>query len=369
MLRLTSRAGLVAAALALITSACGGDPGQASTTTPATTAATTAPTTVPSTTTTVGTTTAPTTTTTTAPVVEAFVSPYSFEGQHPGSPVLVPGDWDVAFTAVPHVIAQEDGTWLMFYSGDGGRRVPSAAGLATSADGISWQKHEANPIFERADGQAVGWLFVIEDGDVWRMLYTTGFSVGYRDAWFATAPSPEGPWTEERQAFVAPGGECCQRFLPTGFTKIGDTYWVPFAGFESGRANPTIGFYTSTDLVEWTATETPVHAGSPGGWDEFGVVPTNIIETDNGLEVFFLGFDRVPGINLDPSFTTFKLGRLISQDGGQTWRVDNDGQPVLDTGEKGWPGVSAVYEDSVYWFFMGDDLGGSGIALVTGTIP
>lgn len=355
------------ATLALVATACGGDTAEETTTSMATT--TVATTQATTTTTLATTTTAPTTTTTTEPAPEVFESPYSFEGQHPESPVLVPGEWDVAFTAVPHVLVEEDGTWLMFYSGDGGRRVPSTVGLASSTDGLAWEKLESNPIFERADGLAVGWLYVIEDDDEWRMLYTTDFSVGYRDAWFATAPSPEGPWTEDRQAFAAPGGDCCRRFLPTGFSKIGDTYWVPYAGFESGRLNPTIGFYTSTDLVEWTASEAPVHAGTPGGWDEFGVVPTNIIETENGLEMFFLGFDRDVAINNDPSFNTIKMGRLISTDGGLTWQVDNDGQPVVDTGEKGWPGVTTVYRDGTYYFYMGDDLGSAGIALVTGTIP
>ena len=144
---------------------------------------------------------------------------------------------------------------------------------------------------------------------------------------------------------------------------------VPFAGFESGRANPSIGFLTSTDFAEWTATEVPVYGGTSEGWDRFGVMPANIIATDAGLELFFLGFEREPAINTRPDFSTFKMGRLVSTDGGASWEVDNDGQPVVDTGERGWPGVTTVYRDGTYYFYLGDDLGSSGIALITGSIP
>ena len=83
--------------------------------------------------------------------------------------------------------------------------------------------------------------------------------------------------------------------------------------------------------------------------------------------MFFLGFDRPVTIALETD--TLKLGRLVSTDGGLSWEADNDGHPIADTFERGWPGISAVYEDGEYRLYMGHELGGAGIALVVGTIP
>lgn len=346
-------------ALAMFAWACGGE--ESTTTTagpPATTAAASTSATVPPTTST----TIPATTTTSEP---PFVSPYSLGDQHPVSPVIVPEDWDAAFTAVPNVIVR-DGEWLMFYAGDGGRRVPSQLGLATSTDGTAWVKDPDAPFFDPGD---LGWVLVWPDEAQWVMYYVQGFSVGYRDVFRATAPSARGPWTEEGIAFMAPGTEWDFRIVPTGLTKVEDTWFMTYAGFDRSRTNPVIGLLTSNDGLTWEAREGPILRGTPGRWDEYGVVPANVLETPEGLEMWYLGFDRRVAIDLSDDFATIKMGRLVSIDGGETWLADHGGQPIADTGERGWPGVTVVYREGTYFIFGGDDLGGAGIFLVTGTIP
>lgn len=354
--------------LVLVTAACGGgEAGQPSSTPVPSSSPATATTDPPTTTSTepTTTTTEPTTTTTTEVV---FDYPYDF-ALVGGVTVLEPTTWDSRFTAVPNVYVQDDGTWLMFYSGSGGRSRVTGLGLAASTDGITWEKQSVDgPYFQREDRQPFGWVFVHPDGDGWVMYYTLGFSVGFRDVYRATAPAPEGPWTEEGLAFFAPGGEWNHRIIPSGLTRIGDTWWMPYGGFARGGTQPQIGFMTSTDGVEWVSSE-PVYAGTGAGWDEYGVMPANILQTDEGLELFYLGFDRLPLVNNPPDVSTYKLGRLTSTDGGQTWVPDNDGQPILDTGERGWPGIAVVEQNGTYYVYGGHELGGDGIFLSIGTIP
>lgn len=295
-----------------------------------------------------------------------FESPYGFE-VHELSPVVLSEGEDAMYTAVPSVLIV-DGTWYMFYSGRRDRRTVEVARLATSSDGLLWEKHPG-PMLKRSDGQGVSWLFVAAQDDGWAMYYTTSFSVGFRDIFKATAPDLTGPWSEVPGiAIQAPFNGWNERVIPTGLTLIDGTYWMPYAGFDRARENPSIGFFTSSDGETWETSEEPIMTGTPGEWDAFGVVPANIIVTDRGWELFYLGFGRDVAINSDPSFETLKMARLLSTDGGATWIEDNGGLPVLDTGEKGWPGVASVALDDAYFLYGGHNLGFDGVFLVTGRI-
>ena len=53
----------------------------------------------------------------------------------------------------------------------------------------------------------------------------------------------------------------------------------------------------------------------------------------------------------------------------QAMAIDIDRLLSADSFERGWPGISVVYVDGEYRLYMGHELGGAGIALVTGTIP
>ncbi len=335
-------------ALTLIVAACGGGTVVTSSSVP------TLPT---STTTSPVTTTSAVTTTTT--VLEF---PYDFS-VHPDAPVIVPGEWDSNFTAVPWVIV-EDGVWNLFYSGASGRG--SSLGMATSTDGVTWEKSPGNPLFT-PPAPGLGWFFIFETDLQWEMLYVNGFGPPYQTMFRATAPEMAGPWEDQGIHFRAPGDDWNELMVPTGVTKVGDTYLLTYAAYANFDAVPTIGIMRSSDGVTWEALPGPVYAATDATWNEKGVVPMNIIETTHGLELFYLGFDEQPRVGYQASEIPF--GRLVSSDGGSTWAADNEGAPIGSTGERGWPGMSVVYDGERYWLFLGDDLGSAGISLVTGSIP
>lgn len=338
------RAGTAALLVVLTAGSCGGDVTVTTTTT------------APSTTTTVA---VATTTTTSAPPAEY---PYDF-AVHPAAPVIEPGDWDESYTAVPWVV-QDGDEWLLFYAGASG--AAASLGLATSADGVIFTKDPDAPLFSPAGG--LGWFSIAEVGGQWVMWYVTGFAPPYTKVQRATAPGPRGPWTDEGEAFAAPNRGWDRFIVPTGVTEIDGTLFMTYAGYDPTDQIPAIGLLTSTDGVAWEpATDEPIHTATEGSWDEKGVVPTNLIETDHGLELFFLGFEEPPKVGFQEN--TIPLGRLVSTDGGETWVPDQGGLPVADTGERGWPGVSVVYTAGEYRHYLGDDLGGAGISLITGTAP
>ena len=303
--------------LAVVAAACGGSE-------PTTSVAPTT-TTIPESTTAA----APATTTTSV----AFEYPYDFS-VHESAPVIEPEDWDQSYTAVPWVM-REGGEWQLFYAGASGRAA--SLGLATSSDGIAFERHPDNPLFMPPGG--LGWFSIAEVGNEWVMWYLSGFTPPDRKVFRATAPTLEGPWTDQGEAFTAPDREWDQFIVPTGVTEIDGVFFMAYAGYDQIDRIPAIGILTSTDGETWEPQgEEPIHTATAGTWDEKGIVPTNIIETDKGLELFFLGFD-------------------------------NDGLPIADSEERGWPGVSVVYDAGEYRLYLGDDLGSAGISLVTGTIP
>jgi len=57
------------------------------------------------------------------------------------------GDFDEVGAGAPQVVRTDDG-YLMYYEGINPRAQGRSIGLATSADGITWEKHPDNPIFE-----------------------------------------------------------------------------------------------------------------------------------------------------------------------------------------------------------------------------
>jgi predicted GH43/DUF377 family glycosyl hydrolase len=88
--------------------------------------------------------------------------------------------WEKGAVMCPHVIHDEDGLYRMWYSG-GEQYEPNAIGHANSKDGLTWDKHEDNPIFRPDSGLAwekdrVTACQVVRRGDGYLIFY-----IGFRD--------------------------------------------------------------------------------------------------------------------------------------------------------------------------------------------
>lgn len=151
------------------------------------------------------------------------------------SPVLgrgAPGEWD-SHDALNPAVVRRGGLYYNFYSGYDGRRWRT--GLATSADGIKWQKH--GPV-------------LAPDPATWEGDYiaANGSVLLVRDEFF---------------------------------------YW-----YQAGEP-PRIGLATSRDGRHWVKRPTPVlDLGPRGAWDERGVADPYVVRFGSQYYLFYLGQDR-----------------------------------------------------------------------------
>lgn len=160
-----------------------------------------------------------------------------------------PGSWDSRWVESPTVIHNAgNGRWLMWYSGMS-PEWKASVGLATSTDGVHWQKHPANPIL---------------------------------------TPGPEDSWDDYWAA------------VPT-VVRFRSGLWLFYSGVNAAdladqRADfPAIGFAWSGDGVTWLGDRSepvfgPDSAGLAGPW-----APTVVL--DEASETLLIWYDTHAGIN------------------------------------------------------------------------
>jgi predicted GH43/DUF377 family glycosyl hydrolase len=95
-------------------------------------------------------------------------------------PVLSPEKpWEKVAVMCPHVLYDErEKFYRLWYSG-GDQYEPDAIGYATSKDGLTWKKHEKNPVFRPEPGNAwekdrVTGCQVVRQGE-WYVMFYIGF--------------------------------------------------------------------------------------------------------------------------------------------------------------------------------------------------
>ena len=186
-------------------------------------------------------------------------------------PVLSPGPagaWDSVDVLNPSVVKVGE-TFYNLYSGFDGKTWHT--GLATSADGTTWDKQGTEPV-------------VSPDPTTWEGSYIAANGSLYHD-----------------------GG----RFL----------YW-----YQAGRRGKTsIGLAVSVDSNEWSKHGRPVLAPGPSrSWDETGVGDPYVIQCRGTYYMYYLGQNR---------FGIQRLGVARSTDGIH-WQKSHT-NPILDTGPPG----------------------------------
>lgn len=142
-------------------------------------------------------------------------------------PVLLPGgeeEWDSLALRAPSVVKTGD-RYLMFYSGYDGRRM--SIGLATSEDGIHWQKYD-DPA-------------------------TTEAPFSESDPVFVAGES--GSWDDDNV------------FQPRVIATPQGLFMIYSSNASIGGPGATLGYAFSTDGLAWTRSEGPVmeHGRIPGG--------------------------------------------------------------------------------------------------------
>lgn len=308
---------------------------------------------------------------------------FEFEENTEGAAILLPGDegeWDATATFAPTIVRHED-MFYMFYTGAGASMNDLAIGLATSTDGVEWTKYSGNPILRHngTDSASVGTVILADD--TWVMVYTEPTSSGSpdRNVYRATADSPEGPWTNDPDpVMIGTSGRWDRNVWVQGMVQVEDEIRMYYIGLNQFQQFPQIGMATSTDTINWTRYDDPTTTdseyldsdpilglGEEGEWDFMGLSTSNVLQTEDGWELFYVGYDR-------PMFTgatnnpPLQLGYATSEDGIHWEKYE--GGPVIDTGEPTAPLINVVKVEDTYYIYYDFNFGFLGIGMMSGTI-
>lgn len=190
--------------------------------------------------------------------------------RRPDNPVLrpgLPGSWDGASVHDPRVV-WDGRRFLMWYSGYEGARW--RIGLALSEDGVSWAKHAGNPVLEPGppgswDEASVAYSSVVLKDGRYRMWYQGGDSAG---AWrIGYATSVDGVhWSKsDRNPVLAPGHKGSWD-AERVFTPHVLLWGSGYLMLYTGGPGAGIGYAFSTDGEKWQkAAANPALKASEGG--------------------------------------------------------------------------------------------------------
>ncbi|MCG3211418.1 MAG: hypothetical protein FOGNACKC_05064 [Anaerolineae bacterium] len=219
--------------------------------------------------------------------------------KHPGNPVLsigANGTWDDNAVWRPMVL-KETGGYKMWYVADDGS-TSSRIGLATSGDGIIWNKSANNPVLSptaawEANGISGG--SVIYDNGEYKLWYTGFDSSGIGRIGYAT--SPDGiNWTKYGGNPVLNVGylgswEDADVMFPS-VLKRGDIYHMWYEGNDgSGQSTHRIGHSTSSNGTNWTkdAANPVLDVGPPGDWDWLNAYAPSVIDYNSTFVMWYSG--------------------------------------------------------------------------------
>jgi hypothetical protein len=238
------------------------------------------------------------------------------------NPIMITGDrgeWDYYRATGGRVVLIDD-TFHLFYGGWG--EGTSGIGYAVSADGLTFTKHDANPIFqpdgEGFDAVAARLPTPLVVGDTWMLLYNasaTGEASGFTrvgsSIGLTTAPEPTGPWSQGQLVLEVGGeGEWDSGFVvPNSVIANEEDYRLYYTGGinpdrmyiqdpDNEGSGAMCGMATSAAGINWTkyddpsttqapyAKSDPVLQPSPSGWDAKDV-KCSVMKTDTGWEMLY----------------------------------------------------------------------------------
>ena len=281
--------------------------------------------------------------------------------RHPDSPVMEPsaeGTWDDAVISEAKIVF--DGrSFHMWYAGrqrgPPGLKTPMDVGYATSADGIQWTKHNANPVLVRGrlgsyDENMITAPYVLYDGKLFHMWFSAADFSGNWSINYATSPDganwhkvAENPLMEESHddrwdaVYIA---EPAVIFSGSSFQM-----WYNGA---SATTETLLGTATSPDGIHWSRAEEnrPVlNTGPDGAWDDFAIAQAHVLYDGEQYKMWYEGH----------SGESWRIGYATSSD-GMRWERDA-GNPIVDLGPEGaWDSKTVsepyvLFDGQTYWLW------------------
>ena len=245
---------------------------------------------------------------------------------HPSNPIIIPTaeQWDQDSMAGQIVLwDQKTEEYVMAYQGvtlgnDDFDYGTWGLGIATSSDGVHWEKHSGNPVINFLND------FVTE--------------AGQRPCWPLTLKRSDEGYTGYIASATVGGGNACNMYA-----------------------------LSTTDLVRWEfKSETPILSAG-FSFDRLGFSDAAIVEwvdsnTGNKtLYMFYVGFADLIAQGNHSVVSDSRLGLAISTDDGESWeKSPNNPFPVQQTEMGNISSVGAKRIGSRIHLWVGDSYEGSG---------
>lgn len=260
------------------------------------------------------------------------ISPTSAQVQwarYPGNPVLTPGapgSWDPTL-AVATTVMVHQGVYKMWYDGDGG------FGHATSTDGVAWVRHPGNPVLQPGapgawDGNEIFQSSVMVTGGLYRMWYTGVDVSGTNRIGYAT--SADGvTWNRHPGNPVLdlgpPGSFDDQEVMHPAVLFDGALYRMWYNGHDGETQR--ILYAASPDGITWARfTSHPMlEPGVDGSWDDAELGPLCVLRSSRMVHLWYTGWNQAG---------QYAIGHATSND-GIVWQKSVAFNPVLRPGPAG----------------------------------
>ncbi len=256
---------------------------------------------------------------------------------YPSNPVMTHGNtWDMNGFSGINVI-KDGSTYKLWYEGVDNNGV-NQIGYATSSDGINWTPYQNNPVFSPDvngswDDDDVGNPWIIKEGSSYKMWYWGDNQQTDIDQ-IGLATSNDGiTWQRsENSAVLAPNPaivwENGEGVGTPKVTRNASGYIMAYhAADQSGTIR--IGLATSSDGATWIkSNNNPIlNIGIGTDWDGVSIVTASLIEDDSTFKLWFMGVDSAGTIKVGlatPRISFIGISKSVEYYHADLYNIDLD---------------------------------------------
>jgi beta-1,2-mannobiose phosphorylase / 1,2-beta-oligomannan phosphorylase len=227
------------------------------------------------------------------------------------------------------VVIFDEGKYKMWYDGfaKNGRSISIQIGYATSDDGIDWQKYPGNPILSPGapgsfDDQMIFDPTVVHTGSSYVMYYAAMSQSGVSAAGIATS-SDGVHWTKTGRVQL-PAEQTWDSGVRalSSVTKLDDVFAMAYDGSQQSGQSTNIGLGMSRDGVSWAPHNANPVVSAGASWSSEGVYEGAVVAVGSNYHIYFNGVDQ-DGIHIGlailpiseynmPEFTSMTMALVVA---------------------------------------------------------
>ena len=225
-------------------------------------------------------------------------------------PVLFPGfagSWD-SYSVHPHSIIKEVGEYKLFYSGWADPNEMWHIGIATSSNGVNWEKYPT-PILQGTTGwdYQIASASVIKHNETYYLYYTGRNSLRLQ---IGLATSSDGiQWTRNEGNPVLTNTDPWEEsgvYFPTVVSENDQFKMIYMNSLANG-----LGIATSTDGILWSKNDSNpffITENTANGWASNIIAYPNLVKVNEEWRLYYTG-NETPGEIFSIGFVK-KIGEL-----------------------------------------------------------